>query len=404
MVDRISRSLSARVSGLAWWHRVLLAYGATRALTFLLFLLAAATQGENYWTKAQPGYFDFLNIWDVEWYGKIFQHGYPALLPMGADGVVQQNEWAFLPGFPAAVKAFAFTGLEFKFLAPILATLFGALFALVAFRVFAAKLNDHQAFWAVVLFNLSPASPILQTGYAESLGLLLIAGALYFWINDRFLLTILALSALAFTRPGLAAFALAFAAVWVFRVIQAWMRRRDFGPRESFRLIGLTLIALALNFAWPAVAGAVTGRPDAYVATELAWRSSYPFDGGGLVPLLPWFSSAQYFIGGFAGQAVVILAIFGAIAIFFSPRVRALGFELNAFVGSYFVYLLLFFFPQSSIVRILMPSFVIFGAAASAFVRWPSWGRKVALATLVLLQLGWLLTCWRYQAPDFSPP
>lgn len=396
MVDRLART--------AWWVRVLAVYAATRVLTVLLFLLTAATQGDNYWTKANPAYFDFLNIWDVEWYEKIYTNGYPTSLPVSETGAVLQNEWAFMPGFPTTVRAFDFTGLEWKFLAPILATLFGAAFALVAFRIFAAKLNEHQSLWAVALFCLSPASPILQTGYAESLGLLLLALVILGWLSDRFLLTVLAMAALAFTRPGLAAVALAMAVVWLHRFIQARMGRRGFPARDAFKLGSLSVIALGLNFAWPLVAALVTGNRDAYVATELAWRAGYPFDGGGLLPLLPWFSSAQYFIGGFAGQLLVISALVGAILIFYVPQVRALGLELNALVGSYFVYLILFFFPQSSILRILMPTFVLSAALAQAWVRWPKSARWWGVAILLVLQMGWLMICWRYEAPDFSPP
>jgi hypothetical protein len=119
---------------------------------------------------------------------------------------------------------------------------------------------------------------------------------------------------------------------------------------------------------------------------------------------LPWFSSAEYFVGGLAGQVLVIAALVGAVAIFFIPQVRAMGLELGAVSAAYFVYLLLFFFPQSSIVRILMPTFVLFGALAQVWVRWPRGLRYLGLAIMVLLQLAWLLTCWRYAAPDFSPP
>ena len=397
MVDRL-------VSKLSWWLRVLLVYLATRCLTVLLFLITSATQADNYWTKANPPYFDFLNIWDVEWYGKIFSHGYPTVLPTAMDGAVKANEWAFLPGFPATVRALAFTGLDWKFLAPIVATVLGACFALVAYRIFAAKLNDHQSLWAVGLFLLSPASPILQTGYAESLGLLLLALAIYWWISDRFWLTLVSMAALAFTRPGLAALALAIAVVWVYRFTQSRLGNRAFPLRDAVRLGALSLAALLLNFAWPWIAAAVTGRQDAYVATELAWRAGYPFGGGGLNPILPWFSSAEYFIGGSLGKAVVILAVVSAVAVFLIPQVRALGLELNAFVASYFIYLLVFFFPQSSILRILMPTFLLYGALAQAFVQWPKFVRWWALAIMAVLQLGWLLVCWRYQAPDFSPP
>ena len=396
MVDRLANS--------AWWVRVLAVYAATRFLTFLLFLVTAANQGDNYWTKANPAYFDFLNIWDVEWYGKIYAHGYPNVLPLSETGAVQQNEWAFMPGFPTAVHAVDFLGIEWKYIAPILATIFGACFALVAFRIFAAKLNDHQSLWAVGLFLVSPASPVLQTGYAESLGLLLFALVILAWITDRFWFTILPMLALAFTRPGLAALALAFAIVWVYRLIQARMGNRGFPARDAIRLGLLSATALLLNFAWPLVAALVTGRADAYVATELAWRAGYPFNGGGLAPILPWFSSAEYFVGGAAGQVLVLLAIAGAVAVFFVPQVRALGLELGAVSAAYFVYLLLFFFPQSSILRILMPTFVLFGGLAQLWVRWPKSARYFGLFILVGLQLAWLLTCWRYTAPDFTPP
>ncbi len=397
MVDRL-------VSNSAWWLRVLLVYLTSRTISVILFIATAATQADNYWTKANPAYFDFLNIWDVEWYSKIFNHGYPTVLPLAADGAVQQNEWAFLPGFPSVAKALSFTGIEWKYLAPILATLFGAAFALVAFRVFATKLSDHQAFWAVSLFLISPGSPILQTGYAESMGLFFIALVLYFWVQDRYWAAVAAMACLAFTRPGLAAFALAFGLVWLYRFIRARMGGRGFGFVEATKLALLAGAALALNFAWPLTAALVTGRHDAYVASELAWRASYPFGGGGLNPVLPWFSSAEYFIGGDLGRIVVVLAIASAVAVFFVPEVKALGLELTAFVGAYFAYLLVFFFPQSSIVRILMPTFVLFGALAQAFSKWPKSARIATLIFLLILQAGWLLTCWRYQAPDFSPP
>ena len=396
MVDRLATS--------AWWVRVLAVYAATRLLTFFLFVITAAFQGDNYWTRANPNYFDFLNIWDVEWFGKIYAAGYQTVLPLAENGEVVQNEWAFMPGFPTTVHVFDFLGVEWKFIAPILATIFGACFAVVAFRVFAAKLSDHQALWAVGLFLISPASPVLQTGYAESLGLLLLALVILAWISDRFWLAIIGMFALAFTRPGLAALALAFAVVWVYRFIQALMGKRGFPVVEALRLGALSATALVLNFAWPLIAAIATGRPDAYVATELAWRAGYPFDGGGLAPILPWFSSAEYFIGGLAGQLLVVAALVGSVLIFLVPQVRALGLEFGAISASYFVYLLLFFFPQSSIVRILMPTFVLFGALAQVWVRWPKAMRYLGVFALVLLQFGWLMTCWRYSAPDFSPP
>ncbi|MFM6940326.1 MAG: hypothetical protein ACKOUD_06930 [Rhodoluna sp.] len=237
------------IANSTWWVRVLLVYLASRLITVALFVITAFAQGDNYWTKANPPYFDFLNIWDVEWFGKIFTHGYPTVLPTSADGLVQQNEWAFLPGFPAAVRALAFTGIEWKFLAPLVAALFGAAFALVAYRLFTTKLSESQALWAIGLFLISPASPVLQTGYAESMGLFLIATVLYCWVTDRFWVNLFALAMLAFTRPGLAAFALAFGVVWLYRFFNSRMKRQPFGLVEGVKLGVLTVAALGLNFA-----------------------------------------------------------------------------------------------------------------------------------------------------------
>jgi hypothetical protein len=388
-----------------WWVRVLSIFIVARLLSVLLFLAVGATEGGSYWNHPNPDYWDFLNVWDVEWFGKIFNHGYPATIPTDLLGNVQQNAWAFLPAYPFTVKAVSVvTGLSWKFAAPLVSTLAAAVFSLIAYRLFAIRLTAKVSLWAIAIISFSPPSPVFQTGYSESLGLALIAAVLYFWLTDRFIFTVVALTALAFTRPGLAAFALAFGVVWLIRFWQSRMGGRSFGLTEALRLGALALISLLLNFAWPFVAAIVTGRPDAYVVTELAWRSAFPFGGGGLIPLAPWFSSAQYFVGGVAGVALVASALLAAALTFFIPQVRKLGLELNVWVASYFAYLFLFFFPQSSIVRILMPAFVLAGALALGSANW-SRNRKTLLVVLLIgLQILWLLVCWRYQAPDFSPP
>lgn len=388
-----------------WWLQVLGVYLAIRLVDVGLFSLVASLEGGSYWNHANPSYFDFLNVWDAEWFGKIFSNGYPVEIPVDSLGQVRQNAWAFLPAFPYSVKLFSLlTGLSWKLAAPVLATVFGAAFSMVGYRLFSLNLKPKTAFWAITLVNLSVAAPVLQTGYAESLGLLLIAVVLYCWQTDRFWLTALALSALAFTRPGLAAFALTFAVVWLVKFVRSRMGLEQFSALAGVKLVALAALSLALNFAWPAVAAAVTGRADAYVATELAWRSAFPNGGGGLTPLAPWYSSAEYFIGGFTGQLVVVLAVVGAVTLFFNASVRRMGLELNVWVASYFAYLFLFFFPQSSILRILLPTFVLFGVLAKISEDWSVNQKRLLVGSMIVLQLGWLLTCWMYVAPDFSPP
>ena len=86
MVDRLKTR---------WWFAPLAIFLATRVVTTAIFLVAAWYQDVNYWTGAHPDYFSFLNIWDVEWYGRIFKDGYPATLPVDANGFVQQTAGLF---------------------------------------------------------------------------------------------------------------------------------------------------------------------------------------------------------------------------------------------------------------------------------------------------------------------
>jgi uncharacterized membrane protein len=50
--------------------------------------------------------------WDAQWYWYIAVYGYPTTLPLGADGHVTQNSWAFLPVYPwvSQVVALPFGG------------------------------------------------------------------------------------------------------------------------------------------------------------------------------------------------------------------------------------------------------------------------------------------------------
>ncbi|MFM6978195.1 MAG: hypothetical protein ACKOWR_05750 [Micrococcales bacterium] len=371
-------------------------YAAARFISFLFFLAMASIQEENYWTKAQPGYFDFLNIWDVEWYERIFTGGYPTQLPQNLDGSVQQNNWAFYPVFPYLIRGLnLITIIEWKYLAPIVATIIGFFFIIMVYRLIRLTQSQSVSLWAVTLVSISMASPILQTGYAESLSLFLFAAALYCYLTKRWIWLATVLLALSITRPGLIAFALFFGGMLVYR----WFREK----KISWLDFGFAALSSVLGFAWLLIAWAVTGRPDAYVKTELAWRAGYT-DASGLVPFSGWFESGRFHLGEGFGQVVaaLLMLIFGAIL--FLPSVKRLGVELRIWVASYLVYLFAVFFPQSSTPRILFPAFPLllaFGIATSGLGRVP----KVLILALSLLgQVGWLLLCWKYTAPDYTPP
>lgn len=387
MVDRLKQT---------WWAPVVGIYAAARFVTFLFFLAIANIQEENYWTKAQPGYFDFLNIWDVEWYERIFTGGYPTELPVSDDGFVQQNNWAFYPVFPYFIRGLnLITAIEWKYLAPIVATVIGFFFILMVYKLVRMSQSQSVSLWSVAIVSVSMASPILQVGYAESLSLFFFASALYCYLTKRWVWLAVVLLVLSLTRPGLLAFALFFGGMSVYR----WFKAQ----KISWIDVGFAALSSVLGFAWLIIAALVTGRPDAYLKTELAWRAGYT-DISAFVPFSGWFESGRFHLGDGVGQVVVVLLMAAAAASMYLPSVRKLGIELRIWSASYLAYIFVVFFPQSSTPRLLFPAFPLLLAFGIATNRLGWFGKSLIIAVSLLAQVGWLLLCWKYTAPDYTPP
>ena len=388
----------------SWWFAATLVWAATRAITTVLFLVAASIQGDNYWTKANPLYFDFLNIWDAEWFWRIFDHGYPLELPLSTSGQVLQNEWAFMPVFPGLVKALNLaTGVDFKFLAPLLSTVFSFAAAIVILRIFERYLSRGQALWALAFVGLWCASPVLQVGYAESLGLLLLALTLWQIIERNYLVALLPMSVLAFTRPGVLALSLMLALLWLTRWWQARNQPSTFDTRERISLALSAVLSGVLGLGWTITAAVATGRPDAYLATEMAWRQVY-VGGTSFAPFEGWIASFDYHFGsgfGFVGLALGFALIAWMLK---AETMQKLGLELRLWVSSYSLYLLAVFFPQSSTFRLALPLFALAGALALATSRASKSVKVLLVLSLIALQFAWMLACWVYVAPDFTPP
>jgi len=383
MVDRLKSK---------WWLPVVGIYATSRFVSFLFFLAMTAIQEDNYWTKANPGYFDFLNIWDAEWYERIYTDGYPSELPRNEYGSVQQNNWAFYPVFPFFIRGLnLLTTLEWKILAPIVASIIGCFFILLVYKIIRPSQSQSTSLWAVLLVSTSMASPILQVGYAESLSLFLFAAALYCYLTKRWLLLTIALLFLSLTRPGLIAFAVFFGGMLIYRFVTE--------KKISWIDFGFAALSSFLGIIWLLIAWLVTGEQDAYLKTELSWRSGYT-DGASFLPFSGWFESARFHIGDGFGQLIAALLIAIFATSLFLPSVRALGVELRIWVAAYGLYLFAVFFPQSSTPRILFPAFPLLLAVGIATKRF-GWLAKGLIAALSLgLQVLWLLACWKYTAPD----
>ncbi len=389
-----------------WWMRVLAVYLASRVVTTTFLLILANAQGQNQWTAAHPGYFDFAAIWDGRWYNIVSIAGYPSSLPT-VDGVhVTENAWAFMPGYPALVNVLQFlTRMPWPVAAVLVSAAFGAGAALIFYRLLRRlHFSASTSLFAVVLFCVAPVSPLFQLAYAESLYIFLLALALYLLVDRRYVALFPVVTVMSFTRPSGLAFALALA----MHVAYRWFARRTdpFPVRDRVLSISLTVFTGLAGLAWPALAGVVTGSWSAYTDTELAWRAPY-IGYVHLVPFVSWFQGADWWFGymlgvpGWLGIAclVLILAIF-AIALF-SPAVRRLGVDLRFWIAAYALYLLAVFFPQSSTFRLLMPLFPLLAVVAIP-------RSKVYRAGLVVLflalQVGWLLVCWGVDGLDWSPP
>ncbi|WP_258063662.1 hypothetical protein [Rathayibacter sp. AY1C4] len=387
-----------------WWARVLLVYIATRVVTTVILLQFAAHQLANPWTGPSPSYSAFASMWDGRWYEIIAATGYPDFLPITQDGHVGENAWAFMPLYPGVVKALmALTGLTWAPAAVTVSVLCGAGACLVLYRLFRHSLGESQSLTAVLLFCVAPTSPLMQLAYAESMAMLLTAVTLLLLVRRRWLAVVPVVLLLGLTRPS----GLAFAAALGLYVVYRFVRRRTepFPRSEWLPAVGLTAWGLVVGFLWPAVAWAVTGSMTAYTDTELAWRAVY-IGYQELLPLTPWFQGGAWwgswwFGAPAVGVVLVVLLLAAFVGILAAPWTRRLDLFSRAWVAGYGVYLLAFFFPQSSTFRLLGPMFPLVGALAVP--RSP-----VFRGALVLLGIGgqivWISICWAVAGSDWTPP
>jgi hypothetical protein len=396
---RVSRwSPRVRWRLMPWWAKVVLVYLGARAVTTVFVLALASVQEANPWTGASPGYFEYANLWDARWYELILLVGYPSELPLADSGHVAENAWAFLPLYPLLAGVVMWFGAPWNVASVVIAAAGGLGAALVFQRLMSRFLEPDRALFAVVLFCVAPVAPIMQFGYAESLGFLWLALALLLLVDRRYGWLFPVIALWSFTRPGALAFALALTLHWAWR----WFRRdrEPFPVRDRVLAASVAVFAGLAGLAWPAIVWMATGDLRGYTDTELAWRSAYiGFEE--LVPFTAWFQAGDWWLGQPMGTIAVVGLILGFVLFVASPAVRRLGLDIRLWSVSYALYLLAVFFPQSSTFRILAPLFPLLGALALPRARWYRWGLVIAF---LVLQIGWLLLCWGIDGLDWTPP
>ncbi|WP_431278037.1 hypothetical protein [Leifsonia poae] len=377
-----------------WWIVVLAVYAASRVFTTTLMvtLFFAASVGDWHFasSRADPSFFTFSGSWDASYYRRIAEHGYPTVIPTDADGNVMQNEWAFLPFFPWIVRGVMFvTGLGFYPAAIIIATAFGAAATLVLYRLVASRVGTTSGLWAAVLFAFGPLAFVLQIAYAESLFFFLMFSALWAMVSRRYWWIIPIGVAAAFTKPGALALPLALAVVYVVRLVQRRRAGIPFPWQQQVAVLVGGFVTSVAGLAWPLIASAVTGFPNAYLQTELSWWTGF-VGRVQFVPLTPWFLFTWKY-GSIFGVLLIVIAIAAFVWMLTRPSVRALGLEIVAFSASYALYLFAVFLPQQSLFRLLMPLAPLAGAPGLTHNRR---ARMIALICGIALQPVALILLW----------
>lgn len=392
MADGLLSSPDAAPGLAGRWARLPIAarlgilYVASRVVTTLFFAAAAELSGPASRFGADATIASLSMGWDAQWYWFLALNGYPSDLPLTDDGLVRENQWAFMPIYAYLARGLAIPLQTWPFAAVVISLVAGYFACLVLYRMLHLRIDASAAQWAVLFFASAPLAAIFQIGYAESLFLLWLFLALYLVMRRKYAWLYLLIPLMGYTRPGVLAFALFLGLHGIHRWI---VRRTEPLPvRDVVNIVALGMLAVVVGFSWQVFAAIATGDPGAYLATELAWRRNWVIDPpteffpleGFLAGTAHWFTMWGW--GAEAGYVVLGLGVAGIAALLlFEPHARRLGVDLRLWAVSYLVYLLAVFFPQSSLFRLLVPLSPLWGAVAMP--RSIVWRVGVLLACLV---------------------
>jgi hypothetical protein len=385
----------------AWWTRVArlrttapdwaLALGLFAAgRLFDAYLLARSAHAGRLPSGTVGGYLGVLQRWDATWYHRIAQEGYPARLPVGSDGLVQPNSWAFYPLFPQLTRALTvLTGpgwTGFLLAGTVVSLICGAAAAVLVVRLVSPLAGRRLGLWTVALLAFFPSAAVLQMPYAESLALLLLVAVLLCLHRGRYLAAAPLLVLAGLSRP----IGVPLAAVVVLHALRVVLRRRRQGDVPTATLIRLGVAAAAAAVgavAWPVVAALRTGRLDAYTSTMAAWRTPRTVQ-----PFVPWRTASEEYLGRY-GLALLAVAVIGYGVWLARRRAAAvLSADLRAWCACYAAYLLAVLDAFASLPRYLVLLFPL-GTLLAAVSR----DRAYRVALLIASAAGsvvWVAAFW----------
>lgn len=404
--ERLSRASTRwRRGDLSAWAQVLAVYLAARVVTTILIVISTALAPHDGRHGPEPSIFDYIVGWDAAWYREIALNGYPTELPVDDAGNVQENAWAFMPVFPwiARLLAFVVPGAgpgsddvwavanAWAACAALVAVLAGFFACWAIYVLLAARLGSASALWGVAFVAAGPLGMLFQVAYAETLFLALAMWSLVCIARERWWWLYPAVVTMAFTRPGELALPLTIALYGIWRIFGR--RERPLARREIGHILGTGAIGTIAGFAWPIIANTVAGSPTAYFDTELAWRRGWVQNAEAFVPGEGWIAAAPVWAGlwgipAWVGYVILAALVAGSIALFAASPVRALGIETRLWAASYLVYVALVVFPQSSVIRLLMPLAPLWGAVAA--IRMLGSTRILILLASTAAQFWWI--------------
>lgn len=393
-----TRSLSVeRLTSLLFrlpvWAQAALVYAVSRAVTLVLFSIVLRFQAPTFWSDGKPpSLFEFLGFWDADWYRRIADEGYPRVLPLTDSGDVAQNQWAFYPLHPTIVGWLRdLTGIDYKILSPIVSHIFGLAAAVVILYLFRRHADSARALAGTALVFFFPAAAVFSTGYSEAAGICFLALSLLCVDSRRYLLAIPAVLLMDLARP----IGVAFSFFMLIHLVDRALRRKTdpYPLREVLTSWSLGVLSCFFAILQPLGAWLLTGEFDAYRKTEAAWT-------GHTEVFTQWLTAATRYVGWWGPIALAVL-----ILLFVCGTLGASG-ELigrtqKQFLFGYAVYLLMFFTPQTSTLRLLLPMFGL------AMVQARSRSRTAfatALIGFTVLQLMWISLLWRLVPPTGFPP
>jgi hypothetical protein len=344
-----------------------------------------------YPTPQAPGYFAVTANWDGQWYHEIADLGYPVPLPVGADGAVVQNPWAFYPTFPMLTRGvMRLTGWGFYVAGSTLSLVAGAVAIVLLFRLVDSAVGRWSAIVTVVATSSYLAAPVLQTNYTESCALLVVVVTLLLLRARRYLWVFVSLVVLALTRN----IVLAMAPVMLAHFAIRWLRR-DVDPfpwLHRWLVLGLAAAAGALTSLWPTICAIVTGDRQGYTETMAAWRVT-----ASEIKLHTWVDYVYYDYG-YLGWAVAGTAVALFTWFMLTHRTQRWGPELWAWAGAYPAYQVLVTGIGSSRIRyaLLAFPFALLVAWFLNLARWRRWrvAGLVAVALVGTVLQGWWI--WNY--------